>query len=297
MRLNRKKSGISIIGIFLTLPSVIMITISTISPMFFNLSLSFMKWNGLSSPVFYGIKNYLKIFTDHVTQMSFVNSIRIAILISTVAVFAGIIFAFLIYRMKRIEGAFYRLVFFIPVMLPLSIVALLFSLIYNYDMGLLNNFLRLVGLDFITRAWLADPDTLIFAIAFTGAWKQFGLTMMLTYTAICSIPKSLFDACEIDGCSRLRRIFLITLPLIRPTIQTAAVLTIIFSFKAYDLVWVMSRGGPGNLSIIVPLRMLEYGFKYNNFGAASATGTVFLLAVTGTVLLFKRFTKGEIYEF
>lgn len=297
MSISKSHRGRIIFGYLLIVPALLSVLVSTITPAAMNVVLSFMKWDGFSPAVWNGLDNYKRIFSDQATVTSFVNSLKIACYVTVGAVFAGILFAFLIQRMKRLEGSFYRLVLYLPVMLPMTVVALLFSLIYNYDMGLLNAFLRTIGLDRLAHAWLADSSVIVQAISFVGIWKQSGLTMMLTYTAISSIPESFNDVCRLEGCGPVRKVFMITLPLIWPTIRTALVLTLIFSFRMYDLVWVLTKGGPGNLSTIVPIRILEYGFKYNQFGTASSIGTIFMILVICVVQIVKRITRSEAYEY
>lgn len=292
-----KKHHKPLLGTLLLLPAVATILFSTILPALSNVVLSFMKWNGFSEATWTGIANYVKIFTDRVSRQSFTNTLVIAFGITVLSMLLGTLFALLIIRMRRLEGAFYRLVLFIPVMLPMTVVGLLFTLMYNYDMGLVNSFLRLIGLGSLARPWLADPGTVLWAIAIPGAWKQIGLIMMMVYTAICAIPAELYDACEIDGCGQVRRIWMVTLPLIRSTLWTSLLLTITFSFKTYDLVWIMTKGGPGNLSYIVPIQMLDYGFKFNNFGAAAASGTAFTVLVVALVAIVRVIDRSEAYEY
>jgi len=286
-----------LLGIVLLLPALATVIVAVLIPALWNFYLSFFNWNGFSPPTWNGIANFERLLNHRVTVMSFQNSAFIAASVTLSATIIGMLFAFLVIRMKRKEGAFYRLVLFTPVMLPMAVVGLLFALLYNFEIGLFNSFLRLIGLDSLARAWLAEPDTILGAISFTATWRMWGLTMMLVYTAMMSIPADLFDACEIDGCGSIRRIFLIILPLIRPTIQVSVMLTLAFAFRSYDIVFIMTRGGPGTLSTIAPLQMLTWGFQFNEFGTAAAVGTTFTALVMIAVFVLQRLLRSEVYEY
>ena len=285
------------LGIVLLLPAFITIVLTILFPALWNFYLSFYSWDGFSEATWNGMSNYQRILNHRVTMLSFRNSVFIAVVVTVFATMMGMIFAFLVMRMKRREGAFYRLVLFTPVMLPMAVVGLLFSLLYNFEIGLFNSFLRLIGFDGLARAWLAEPETVLGAISFTATWRMWGLTMMLVYTAIMAVPADLFDACEIDGCGHFKRIYMIILPLIRPTIQTSVMLTLAFAFRSYDIVFIMTRGGPGTLSTIAPLQMLTWGFQFNEFGTAAAVGTTFTFLVMAAVFVIQKLLRSDVYEY
>lgn len=291
------KKGMQLLGFILILPALLFILLDIVIPILWNVVLSFQTWSGLGPVEWAGISNFVNVVTDEVTRTSFLNSIIIAVVSALIAIIGGLLLAILIYRMNRREGAFYRLVFFTPNMLPLTVVGLLFVFIYNPDVGILNNVFGVIGLGTFKHAWLAEPGTVLMALAVTGGWKVAGLTMMLCYTAISSIPTSLFEAGKMDGAGYFKQVRMIILPMIKPTLQTCALLTMIITFKTYDLVYVMTKGGPGDLSRTVPLRMLDVGFIYNEFGYAAAMGTLFTIVVTVIIFIIRKAMKGEVYEY
>ena len=297
-----KKKGscnkrMQLLGVFLILPAFLLILLDIIIPIAWNIILSFQQWSGLGPVKWAGIDNFVQVVTDDVTRFSFSNSIIIAVLSALIAILGGLLLAILIYRMNRREGAVYRLVFFTPNMLPLTVVGLLFVFIYTPDVGILNNVLGVLGLGIFKHAWLAEPGIVLVALSVTGGWRVAGLTMMLCYTAISSIPASLFEAGKMDGASYLKIVRMVIMPMIKPTIQTCALLTTITTFKTYDLVYVMTKGGPGDLSRTVPLRMLDVGFIYNEFGYAAAIGTVFTLVVMAIIFIIWKMMRSEVYEY
>ncbi len=184
----KEKTSRSIIGILLTLPAMFFIVYDMLIPIIWNTILSFQKWDGYNPATWTGFDNYAKVAKDRVAMVSFTNSIAIALISAILAVVLGIVLALLIFKMRRREGAVYRLVFFLPAMIPLTIVGLLFTFILSPEIGLVNNLLRLVGLGDLTHAWLSNPNTAIYALAITSGWRVAGITMMLVFTALLAVP-------------------------------------------------------------------------------------------------------------
>ena len=209
----------------------------------------------------------------------------------------GLFLAALVFKVYRKEGAFYRLMAFMPVMLPAAVVGLLFTFFYNSDMGLLNNLLRSIGLDNLTTAWLENKSTVMWCIALVNIWKMSGLTMMLSFAAMQMLPASIFESSKLEGASYPRQFFSLILPLIRPTVLMTAVYTLTVNFKSYDIVSVMTGGGPGTTSYVVPINMVKTAFNFGDFGYAAAQGVIITVIVILIVVLMNRVFKGEKYEY
>ena len=297
---SKKKSNrikTQLFGLVLLLPALFFILIDIIIPIMWNIILSFQAWSGMDKARWAGLDNFIRIFTDDVTRTSFFNSFVIAFISALIGVTGGLMLAIMIYRMKKAEGALYRLIFFTPTMIPLTVISLLFVFIYNPDIGLLNNVLGMMGLGVFQHAWLAERGIVLFALSVTGGWRMVGLTMMLCYTVIISIPVSLFEAMKIDGAGYFKQVRMVILPLIKPTLQMCTLLTLIFTFRTYDLVNIMTKGGPGDLSRTVPLRMIDVGFIYSQFGYSASIGTAFTIIVMIIVFIIYRVLRSEIYEY
>jgi len=298
---KQMKKGIikktAVIGVFFILPAMIFIGYAIFVPAVWNFFLSFQKWDGFQSKQWVGLDNYIKAFQDGVLYKSLFNSIYLAVVITSFSVIAGLVLALLIYRLKRAEGAFYRLIIFMPVMLPVAIIGLLFTFMYNPEMGLVNQFLRLIGADFLTNAWLANIKINMLAISFVGIWRMSGLTMILCFAALQALPASFYEASRLDGASYIKQLTLIVLPLIKPVIQLSAVFTLIVSFKTYDLVYVMTQGGPGITTKTIPLYMIENGFGYNDFGYAAAMGFILAMVILLISRVINLLLGGEKYEY
>lgn len=294
---NKNTLVLKMMGILFILPALVFIVFTTVIPIIWNLFLSFTSWDGNSAIQLVGFQNYIEVFSDSVTLLGFYRSIFIAIISSTIAMVSGLTLALMIYKMGKREGAFFRFVFFTPSMIPLTVIGILFVFILSPDIGLLNNFFGLIGLESLQHAWLSEPNLVMWVIAIIGGWRFTGVIMMLCYTAIYSVPTSLFEAGEIDGATYFMQVRKIILPMIKPTIQLAIMMMLMWSFKTYDIVWSMTKGGPGDFSRTVPIRMLEVSFSYNRFGYGAAIGVLLTIVVSIFIIASQKLTKGDVYEY
>ena len=292
--LNKK---IVIAGCLFTLPAFIIMTITTIIPLFWNFFLSFQQWNGNSDMKFVGIQNYITILSERSTSTALKNSLFIGLVSTVVAMIIGIALALCIYRLTNKEGAFCRLIFYSPSMMPMTVIGLLFVFILAPDNGLLNGILEIVGLESWQRGWLAEPGLVLWVLGFVQGWRFGGTIMMLCYTGLLAIPHSLFESAKLDGASYPQLIRLIILPLLKPTINLALSMMLLWSFKTYDIVWTMTGGGPADLSMTAPIKMITTAFTYNKFGEASALSIVLTLIVSICIVLGRSLARGEAYEY
>ena len=266
-------------------------------PFGWNIVLSFQKWNGFTQPVFAGFDNYIHMFRDPDALHALWNSVFLAVVGTALSVVIGVLLAAFVYRVTPAEGAFYRLIMFLPVMLPTAIVGLLFTFVFNSDIGLLNNFLRLIGQGDKATAWLENSHTVMWCLVGVNVWKVSGLTMMLCYAAMRMLPDSIFESSKIDGAGYVRQFFSMILPLIKPTILMSAVYTMVMNFKSYDLVFVMTRGGTGTISQTIPIDMMKTSFNFNEFGYSASMGVILCIVVMLCIVLTRRALRGETYEY
>lgn len=279
------------------LPAIICMLFSVYIPFGWNGILSFQEWNGFSPASWCGMKNYVRFFEDAEAVRSIGNSFFVATVSTAGAVILGLFLSALVYKLGRVEGAFCRLIIFLPVMLPTAVVGLLFTFVFNPEMGILNNLLRSVGLSQWTKAWLENSDTVMWCIALVNVWKMTGLTMMLSFASMQMLPDSIFESAKMEGAGYVRQVFSIILPLIKPTILMAATYSLVVNFKSYDIVFVLTRGGPGTTSETIPLLMMKTAFNFNEFGYSAGLGMVLAVVVMLTVIVLQRLLKGETYEY
>ena len=173
----------------------------------------------------------------------------------------------------------------------------MFIFVFDKQVGLLNNLLTLIGLGGLTQPWLAQPPLNLFAICVVGIWKSVGLSMILTSAALQSLPGTYLEAATIDGAGFLRQIFSLILPLIKPIIAIAVTFSLIGNFKTFDLVYVLTRGGPGNSTFVVPIDLLQTAFTDGDFGYAAAFGILLAFTIFVVNAVSNRIMKSERYEY
>jgi raffinose/stachyose/melibiose transport system permease protein len=295
-RRNPTLSKTVLMGWLFLLPTFILMMYTNFIPTIWNLILSFQN-STLFTSEFVGIANYLNALQDPVFLTSLWHSIFIAVVITFFSTIIGVALALLIYQLGSKEAAFYRVCIFLPVMLPTSIVGLMFIFVFDKQVGLLNNLLTLIGLGSLTQSWLAQPPLNLFAICVVGIWKTVGLPMILTSAALQSLPGTYLEAATIDGAGFLRQIFSLILPLIKPIIAIAVTFSLIGNFKTFDLVYVLTRGGPGNSTFVVPIDLLQTAFTDGEFGYAAAFGIILAITIFVVNAVSNRMMKSERYEY
>jgi raffinose/stachyose/melibiose transport system permease protein len=188
-------------------------------------------------------------------------------------------------------GRFFEAAFFVPVVISSAAISLLFTLIYDPDIGLLNAGLRLVGLGALARAWLADPSTALFAVIAVPIWHTIGYFFVILLAAMRDIPKELYEAARIDGASAGVTFRHITIPSLWPVLTVCAVLAVTAALKSFDYVFVMTRGGPGTATEVPVTTMFKTIFVNLEIGAGSAMATtIFLVALAATIAI-RRLTR------
>lgn len=301
MKIKRQKQVLNkkiiFAGCLFMIPAFVIITFTMIIPLIWNLVLSFNEWNGNSDMKFVGMQNYITALTERGTVTALKNSIFIGIVSTVVAMILGLFFALCIYRLGKKEGAFCRFVYFSPSMMPMTVIGLLFVFILAQDNGLLNSVLKAMGLSSLQHGWLSERGIVVWVIAIVQGWRFSGTIMMLCYTGMLSIPGSLFESAKLDGAGYIKSVRLIILPLIKPTIALSLSMMLLWSFKTYDMVWTMTKGGPGDLSMTAPIRMITTAFSFNKFGSASAIGIILTVVVSICIIIGRVITKGESYEY
>lgn len=292
--LNKK---IVFTGCLFMLPAFLAIVFTIVIPLIWNVVLSFHDWNGNGPMKFMGLENYIEVFSARATRQAIEHSVFIGVVSTAVAMVLGILFSLCIYRLGRKSGAFCRFVFFSPSMMPMTVIGLLFVFILAQDKGLLNSALGAMGLESLQHGWLSESGTVLWCISIIQGWRFSGTIMMLCFTAMLAIPNTLFESAKLDGANYFDEIRMIILPLIKPTIKLSLSMMLLWSFKTYDMVWTMTKGGPGDLSMTAPIKMISTAFSFNKFGLASAIGIVLTIVVSICILFGRRITKGETYEY
>jgi raffinose/stachyose/melibiose transport system permease protein len=180
----------------------------------------------------------------------------------------------------RVRGqAAFRTVLFLPLVIPMVVVAVTWRMIYEPSNGSLNELLRAVGLDSLTRAWLGDFTLALPAVGVVGTWVMSGLALVLFMAGVQRIPQSLYDAARVDGAGPVREFFAVTLPNLRGEIAVALTLTTIAALRNFDLVYLTTQGGPGDATSVPAFQVYNRAFLLGQIGSAAAVGVTLALVI------------------
>ena len=277
--LGDKKS----IAVFV-LPAFLIYAIFVLVPIGYNVYVSFLQTDLMSPSKFVGIKNYINLFQDK----TFIGAVKNNILMVIGSLIAHLPLALFFGNIlfQKIKGShFFQTVFFLPSVICGVAVGLTWTFVYNSEFGLINKFLEMIGLGGLKQVWLADKNLALFCIIIVVMWQFVGYHMIIQIAAMKNISESYYEAAEIDGASKWVQFKSITFPLIKPILKVDAVLIITGSLKYYDLVAVMTGGGPNHATELMSTYMFYQGFRTLKYGYSAAIGVVLLLLCICSVLL------------
>lgn len=274
-----------VLAIFLT-PALVLFLLLVIAPIVVASYASLYKWNGFNLPEnFVGLDNYTRAFGDPTFRGDLWHGLVLIVLSLTVQLPVALGLAMLLNQPLR-GRSIYRLIFFAPYVLSEVTTAVLFNLVFSPNRGLGDSIARWLGSDAGTI--FADPDTVLFAVFMIVSWKYFGLYMMLFLAARQSIPKELNEAATTDGAGPWQAFRHVTLPLLGPTIRISVFLSVIGTIQLFDMVWVLTGGGPIHASETMAVTMFQYGFRRFEVGYASAISIIMFLLSFVFALIYQR---------
>ena len=265
-------------------PAILILGIFVYFPLIENFIYSFQSFT-LSSATkeWVGFDNYRHLFSDKIILVSLKNNILYAVISIVIQVGFGLVLAAVLEDVAFHKFApALRSIYSIPTVISMTVVCLLFDFVYNPQMGLLNSFLELVGLDGFTRVWLGSKKTAMYAVIAVSQWQSTGYVAMLFIVAIQKIPRDLYEAAEVDGAGKLKRFFYITVPQVRQMFFVTMILTVVGAFTVFNEPYILTGGGPGTATMVLSLHMYQTGFVKNNMGYAS---TIAMLIFVITAIL------------
>ncbi|AGF26363.1 sugar ABC transporter permease [Bacillus velezensis] len=262
-------------------------------PIIENVFFSLFEWSSFQpEKTFIGLKNYIDLFRDPVFFTALRNNVLYAVISLICQVGGGLILAAVLEdRLVRKWSPFFRTVFFLPVVISMTVIALLFDFIYNPEIGLLNQLLEAVGLDELTRAWLGDENTAMLSVIFVSQWQSVGYIAMLYIVSIQSIPAELYESAQLDGAGKIQQFFHITVPQTKEMSFVAVVMTLTGAFTVFNEPYILTGGGPGNASEVLSTFLYKSAFTKDMMGYASAIATVVLLLTLALSLIQMKFFK------
>lgn len=249
---------------------------------------SFTDWDGMSDTFnWVGVKNYLKMFKDKVFWTSVVNNL--IFFAGTVFVQALIGFLLAVLLKKKLPGSnVFKAIYFMPIAMATSIITAIFKIIMDPTNGALNQFFRAVHLDGLAQNWLGDPKIALISVIIVNIFQWMGFSMITYYAGLMSLPDDVYEAAKIDGAGFFRTTFSVTLPMLRGTTNVLIILGIVGSLKTFDIVKLLTGGGPGRSSTVMNTYLYEKAFNdFNAGGAASIGVAILIIAITMSFLQIK----------
>ena len=276
----RKKS------ILFLCPAFLVYTILLIIPILFAFMLSFTDWNGfIQSPLkFVGLKNYLKLFSDFRLANAIGVTLRIALVVVVSVNILGLLLALLLNQSGKLTNLF-RGVFFLPFVLSTVAISFIWMSILSYT-GVLNSILSAVGLQSLVGDFLGNASNAINSICVIEIWRMTGFHMVIYLAALQTVPADIYEASTIDGANGIQKFFYVTLPNIVPGITISVLMSIINELRQYDIVKVITDGGPGYSTETITYNILTQAFGNNKTGYSSAIA-VFLFVLIATIAVIQ----------
>ncbi|HZG55560.1 sugar ABC transporter permease [Paenibacillus sp.] len=272
------------ISFLFVLPALLGYCVIRVFPMLSSFYYSFTDWNGYRPDVnFIGLENYVKLFHDPDVRNSIIVSL-VFVVASVAAINAlAVLFAVLLKKAGGLIGL-YRSAIFLPIVISPVAVSFIWRTMYSYD-GLLNKTLLALQLSTEQVGWLTDKSLALTSVIIVNIWRSTGFHMVIILAALMTIPKDLYESSDIDGCNAWQKFRFVTLPLLVPGLTVSIVLATISSLKQYDLVAVLTGGGPVNATQILSIKIVQDAFQYNLNGYASAISFVLLFGILLAVVL------------
>ncbi len=277
-----KRSNLT--GALISLPAISIYSLFVIYPLISAVRYSFTQWDGIGEKEFVGLANYVQIFQSPELLASIRNSLSLIIFFSVFPIFFGLLLANFIVRIRTQKiRSITQVVLFFPQILPLAASGIAWSWMYANN-GLVNQFLRAVGLESWTQSWLAGFSTALPAVGIIGAWVLTGFCSVLLSTGISKIDPSLYEAARIDGANWWSEFRNVTIPGLRQEISVLITVTTIAALSSFDIIYVTTLGGPGSSTLVPGISIYRLAFTQSAVGLASAFGVV-LMAIVILIIL------------
>lgn len=276
------------------LPTLILFSLVVCYPILSTLRTSFYEWDGVNFAFakFIGFGNYAALFKDSDFFKASNNGLIFAAVLVVYQLGLGTVFALLLSVKKLRARRFFKTTYFVPVVLSVTVVCLLWLSIYNPENGLLNKVFQAVGIKY-QQAWLSDMNISILAVAFVNAWQYMGVQMVFIYAAIKSIPEHYYEAAIIDGASTVKAHLYITFPLLAETYKFCLVIAITGGLKAFEQMYIMTGGGPGTATYTLTYHMYSAAFRSNEYGYACSSAIILVIQCLIFTVIINRFIARE----
>ncbi|MBK8022621.1 MAG: sugar ABC transporter permease [Chloroflexi bacterium] len=265
-------------------------------PGFMGIAYSLTDWNSYSTEVnFVGLDNFATIFSGSGSYLDYIkNTLVFTVYTIILKTIIGLFLAILLnYGVRRLAHL-YRVIIYLPVVLPTIVVGLVFRSILNPRTGVLNEFFRAVGLDALAQPWLVNPDIAMFSVIGVDTWKGVGYIMVILLAGLQTIPQEYYEAAEIDGAGAVAKFVHITLPLLVPAITVVTILNLLYGLRVFDIIYVLTGGGPGYATDVVFTAVFDE-FSKGRYGVGTALSSVLFVVMTAaSFFIVRRLTRDPI---
>ncbi|MFK4806793.1 carbohydrate ABC transporter permease [Microbacterium sp. ZW CA_36] len=284
-RRSRLRLRNTLIGWSFILPNFIGFGLLTLVPIVVLFYMSFTNWNVFGTANWVGLDNYQRLIGDGSFRISVVNTLYYSALHIPLTILVSLGLALLLNNKLR-GVAFFRTAAFFPYITSIVAIAVVWNLLFSPEYGPINEFLRFIGIQ-NPPGWLTSPEWAMPAVVIVGTWRDMGYYMILFLAGLQTVPRELHEAARVDGANVWQRFVNVTLPCLRPTMFFVTVMLTINSFKIFDLILVMTDGGPGQSTLVMSQFIYRKGFEESQFGYASAASVaLFFMCIIVTIVQF-----------
>jgi raffinose/stachyose/melibiose transport system permease protein len=279
-------------GLWFVLPALGVYLLFFGLPFVATIWLSFTQWSGVGAPDFTGAANYARLAEDEAMWAALGNNMIWVVIGTAMPVAVGLVLAVMLWSDAR-GSVVYRAIYFLPVVLSPVVIGIIWGWIYNPLFGLLNTALRGVGLGGWAIGWLGEPETALYAVLVTAIWSYFGFCIVVLFAGLQKVDPELVAAARVDGAGARQRFWHVIVPQIRPVLTMVIVYTVIGGLNVFDVVWVMTSGGPNNASEVIATYTYEVAFRGNEYGYGATLSMVMSVVALLAAWVAMRLRRAE----
>jgi len=259
------------------LPGLLFYLFAVFYPIEESLRLSLMEWGGIGDRVFVGFDNYIKMFQDKVFYTAFLNNLIYLVIVVSIQLLIGLLFALLLSYMTK-GVTFIKTLYYVPCIITTVAITQLFRSMYSTEpIGLINQILSVIGLENLTTSWLTNIRTVLVAVSLPEGWRFTGLYMVIFYSALISLDQGVIESAKLDGASGLKLLTRIKLPMIKPVLLLTLTMCLTGALRGFDIPYLLTNGGPGNVSELMSTYMYKKAFSSNQYGYGSALAVFIII--------------------
>lgn len=274
------------------LPSLIALILVLAAPLVYSLITSFfdtnLKYQGLGE--FLGLQNYIDVVKDPYFRESVVTTLKFTVFVVALEFLVGLIIALLLNNIRKWRNFFFTIII-VPMMITPIAVGLIWRLLLHSDLGIVNYVLSLFGIS--GHAWLADASLALPTVMFIDIWQNVPYMVLVILAGLVTLPVDPYEAAAIDGASRIQSFFKLTVPMMVPTFSVVLLLRTITALKTYDLIFVLTRGGPGTTTEVISYHIYQQAFRFLEIGKASAMSYLLLLIIIPIAFVFVKISRNR----